>query len=259
MNNEKNKNERPWYSAKSGLFGAEYMREYKDILTEERTQKEVNFILKTVKLKRGSKILDIPCGFGRHSIELAKRGYDVTGQDINGYFLDLARRSAKKHDVSPRFLKADMRKIDFENEFDLVLNLFTSIGYFEKEDDDILFLREASKSLKKGGKLLVDTVNRERVLGDYMKKSWSELQDGTIILFERKFDQVSGTSYEQRIVIDKAGRRKRISIVLRLYALSELISLVERSGFKFESVFGDFEGGEYGLKSTRCIVLASKK
>lgn len=253
------KKSEPWYFGEDGLFGPEYMREYKNILTDDRTKKEIDFILKTVKLKRGSKILDIPCGFGRHSIELAKRGYNVTGQDINGYFLDLAKKSAKKLDVNIRFLKADMRKIDFENEFDLVLNLFTSIGYFEREEDDVLFLSEISKSLKKGGKLIIDTVNRERVLGDYMKKSWGELKDGTIILFERKFDQVSGTSHEQRIVIDKAGKRKRISIVLRLYTLSELISLFERSGLKFKGVFGDFEGGEYGLRSARCIVLASKK
>src|SRR5437016_3233995 len=100
------------------------------MLTPERTATEVEFLCKTLKLKAGMRILDCPCGHGRHSIELARRGHDVTGQDINGFFLDQAKKAAAKAGVRVRWRKADMRRMPASGAFDVVLNLFTALGYF---------------------------------------------------------------------------------------------------------------------------------
>jgi len=81
------------------------------------------------------KILDLCCGYGRCSIELAKRDYEVTGQDINPLFLREARKKAQKTGVRIRLLKRGMRRIIFQREFDVILNLFASFCYFKKEAD----------------------------------------------------------------------------------------------------------------------------
>jgi cyclopropane fatty-acyl-phospholipid synthase-like methyltransferase len=89
----------PWYTEKGGFFGSEYFEEYAEDLTPERTKTEVDFLEKELKLKKGTKILDLVCGHGRHTIELAKRGYLMTGQDINASFLKNTKQSAKKAGV----------------------------------------------------------------------------------------------------------------------------------------------------------------
>jgi len=126
----------PWYTEEGGFFSSDYFEEYVDDLTPERTKTEVDFLEKELKLKKGMNILDLACGHGRHAIELAKRGYLMTGQDINASFLKNAKQSAKKAGVEVNWIKSDIRQIPFEDEFDVVLNLFTSFGYLENDEED---------------------------------------------------------------------------------------------------------------------------
>jgi 2-polyprenyl-3-methyl-5-hydroxy-6-metoxy-1,4-benzoquinol methylase len=123
-----------WYSEEYGFFGKNYMKEYGKELPPERTKSEIDFAEKVLKLKKKAKILDLGCGHGRHSVELALRGYKVTGQDLNKYFLKLAEDSSKESGVDVRWIRSDMRKIPFKHEFDAVVNLFTAFGYLENDD-----------------------------------------------------------------------------------------------------------------------------
>src|SRR3972149_9404880 len=93
----------PWYSEEAGLFGDVYLKTFGELITEERTQLEVNFLEKTLNLQPGAQIFDLCCGHGRHSVELAKRGYRVTGQDLSAYFLKIANDSAKDAGVDVKF------------------------------------------------------------------------------------------------------------------------------------------------------------
>ncbi|HJT54986.1 MAG TPA: class I SAM-dependent methyltransferase, partial [Ktedonobacteraceae bacterium] len=136
----------PWYKS---FFGKDYLRIY-DFLTPERTELEVKCIIHLLKLPPGSTILDLCCGHGRHSIELAKRGYRVTGQDLSEVFLQHAQSDAEKQGVQVRWMQSDMRNIPFENEFDAVINIFTAFGYLENEDEDQLVLQQIQKALKPG-------------------------------------------------------------------------------------------------------------
>lgn len=249
----------PWYSKKGGLFGAEYLTQYENILTPERTKKEVEFLIKTLKIKKGSKILDVPCGHGRHSVEFARRGFLVTGQDLNPFFLNRAKQFAKKERADVRWVKSDMRKIPFENEFDFVFNLYTSFGYLENDGEDEIALMEINRSLRSGGVFVLDVLNKERILKNYQSKNWTELKDGSSILFERKFDYAEGRTYEKRIRVLKNGKRREVDLILRIYALTEIIAMLKSAGFGFESVYGDYDGGEYDSNSNRCIVIAKKK
>lgn len=93
--------------------------------------------------------MDLGCGYGRHSLELAKRGYKVVGLDYSGYMINLARKKAKKENLNIKFIKGDMRKINFENHFDYVLSFFTSFGYFTKESERLRVIKEVYRALKK--------------------------------------------------------------------------------------------------------------
>jgi 2-polyprenyl-3-methyl-5-hydroxy-6-metoxy-1,4-benzoquinol methylase len=128
---------------------------------EERASGEVDFIEDVLSLPGNAKILDLCCGLGRHSIELAKRGYKVTGVDVTGDYLETARNKTKKREVKIDFIESDMRDISFNKKFDAVINMFTSFGFFEEENDNFKVLKNVSNALKPGGKFLIDVINRD--------------------------------------------------------------------------------------------------
>lgn len=242
-----------WYQK---FFDDFYLQSYKNITNKERTLKEVNFIEKSMELKKGARVLDLCCGPGRHSIELAKRGYIVTAQDLNKKFLRLANKEAKKEKVQIRFVCSDMRKIPFKNEFDAVFNIFTSFGYLESDEEDFKVIQQVAKALKKDGKFLLDIRNREWVLSNFQYKDWRIVED-LIVLEERCFDDLSG-----KVIVDvtyiKEGKKKKTRHSARLYTLSEINTMLKKAGLKIQKIYGGLDFEKYNFKSERMIVLASK-
>jgi cyclopropane fatty-acyl-phospholipid synthase-like methyltransferase len=107
----------------------------------EHAKKECDFIEDVLDIPKGSKILDVGCGIGRHAVELAKRGYKPTGLDYSSTFLKKGKIYAKKEGVDIKFIERDMRSLPFKEEFDAVINMCTSFGYFEEEKDHLEVLR----------------------------------------------------------------------------------------------------------------------
>ena len=248
----------PWYSEEAGFFGPGYLKEYADTLSQERTLKEVDFLEKILVPKKRMKILDCPCGHGRHSVELARRGYDVTGQDLNGFFLEEANRAAMSAGVSVNWNKGDMRKIPLENEFDIVLNLFTSLGYLESDDEDQKVLDAIAKTMKYGGKFVLDVINRDRVVQNYMSNFWAKHSDGSILLTEAKFDHVTGRNNERRTRIDVDGNREDFLLSLRMYTVVELIKMLRKAGLSLRETYGDYNGEPLTFGSNRFILIAKR-
>src|SRR2546427_9467293 len=122
----------PWYKT---FFGEDYLRLYESVLTPERTQREVDGIVNLLALPQGSRILDLCCGHGRHAIPLAQHGYQITGLDLSERLLERAEAEAEAQGVNIRWVHRDMKHVPFENEFDAVINVFTSFGYLENEDE----------------------------------------------------------------------------------------------------------------------------
>jgi ubiquinone/menaquinone biosynthesis C-methylase UbiE len=119
----------PWYVS---FFGEEYFAIYGSLLSDERTAREVDGIVKLLALPQGSRILDLACGHGRHAISLAERGYVVTGQDLSEVFLNRARTDAQTRGAAQvNWVHSDMRHIPFVDEFDAIINIFTAFGYLE--------------------------------------------------------------------------------------------------------------------------------
>ena len=243
----------PWFSEEAGFFGPKYLREYGEALTPERTLSEVDFVERILNLEPNNKILDVPCGHGRHSVELAKRGYDVTGVELNKFFLEVAQKAADEAKVSLQFKQEDMRELNFDAEFDVALNLFTAMGYFEDDEDDRKFMTGIYRSLKPGGQFLIDFMNRNWLIRNFKARDWNELPDGTFLLTERKHDDIRGLNSDRRIEI-RNGVVSETATSLRVYTTNELVSMAESVGFTLKESFGDFEGTPLGIKSSRTIL-----
>ena len=146
--------EREWWGT---FFGPDYLRMYR--FDPTRTRQEVDGVLDILGLKPAASVLDLCCGQGRHAVELARRGYEVTGLDASGFLLREARKAARRRRVAVAWVRGDMREIPFRNRFDAVVNLFTSFGYFRTKAEDLAVLRGVRRALKPSGHLLIDTLN----------------------------------------------------------------------------------------------------
>jgi len=130
-------------------------------------QKEVADVVNLLSLQPSVRILDLCCGYGRHSIELAKRGFEVVGVDISQKQIQHAKEKAKDHRVNVTFQVKDARKLSFTNDFDIILNMFLSFGYFEDEKEDKNMLQGVYQSLKPNGRFLMDFWNREKEIRNF--------------------------------------------------------------------------------------------
>jgi SAM-dependent methyltransferase len=246
-----------WYV---DFFRSDYLNVYGHMFTEERAEKESAFVARTLELKPGASVLDLCCGQGRHSVQLAKRGFKVTGLDLNAEYLDLATKSAEEAKVKIETVAGDMREIPFENKFDAIVNMYSSFGYLESEAEDLKVLESAAKALKAGGRLLLDMLNREWAIDNYIQNDWHTGADGTLYVERRDLDLATSRMHVHFIVVDPEGaRRESIGHIIRLYTLTEMTRLLERVGMHVTSVSGGFEGEDYGIGTRRMIIVAQKE
>jgi SAM-dependent methyltransferase len=151
-----------------------------------------------------------------------------------------------------------MREIPWESEFDAVINMFTSFGYFEGDEEDSKVLAGVAGALKPGGRFLLDTINREWLVRHLETHGWQEGPDGTVSLEDRSFDLLSGRQRNRILSIRPDGSRRRRQIDLRMYTLKELSDMLSQTGLGVRRTWGGFDGREYGLNSRRMVVLSEK-
>jgi SAM-dependent methyltransferase len=246
-----------WYV---NFFGEDYLNIYRHMFTAERTEKEVAFAARKLALDAGARVLDLCCGPGRHSVLLAKRGYKVTGLDLSEPYLDLARRAAADSKVALETVAADMREIPFNDYFDAAINMYSSFGYLESETEDLKVLESISRSLKRGGQLFLDMLNREWAVANYIQNDWHAGDDGTLYVEHRALDLASSRMRVRFIVVGPNGKRHdSIGHDIRLYTLTEMTRLLERVGFSGVEAFGGFEGEPYEIASRRMVLCARKE
>jgi SAM-dependent methyltransferase len=204
----------------------------------------------------GAAVLDLCCGPGRHSLELARRGFNVTGVDRTAMYLNQAREQAQAEGLEVEFVQRDMRRFIRLNAFDAAINMYTSFGYFKDPADDKKVLVNLHRSLKPGGALLIDTMGKEVLARVFVEREWSE-QDGAIMLEERKLHP--GWDWiDCRWVFLKGSRRTEVRFGHRLYSAVELSSLLLEAGFADVKAFGDLQGAPYDHTARRLIVVARK-
>jgi SAM-dependent methyltransferase len=242
-----------WYQ---NYFGPEWLGLATQQFTPEQTLAQVDFIVKAADLAPDAAILDLCCGHGRHSVELARRGYRVVGLDISAPSLDLARAAAANVGVVAEFIQGDMRTIPYQAEFDLVINIFTAFGYLESQAEDQKVLNAVAKALKPGGRFLLDTINHAWLMHNFQRRGWTPLDDGVILLEDRAFDLRTGRNNVTWTFLYPDGHRHVQSHSLRVYTLVEFEAMLQAAGLALRQVWGSFEGKRYGLDTNRMILLA---
>jgi len=233
---------------------------------DARTEREIAYLKLKLQLKEGDSILDCPCGYGRHSVKLAGLGLRVVGIDINPGYIDIANREAQRilaPESRPRFELSDMRKLPLEDSsFDFCVNMFTSFGFFERDEEDEKVITEFHRVLKTGGKLLIHfdynyykvqngtwAENRTRTLkGGFMLRVFDELsEDGKYIY---GYWQILNN---RAVVFERAYR-------LRAYSPEELTAMLVDSGFRKPVFFGTLDKPKKILDTYDCesVVVAER-
>ncbi len=209
----------------------------------------------------GLAVLDAPCGFGRHSVEFARRGCRVTGVDFNETELDRAREAAGVASVSIRLLCQDMRDMEFSREFDLAVNMFSSIGYFS-DDEDRLLLDRFWRALVPGGLFVLDTRNRDQCVRSLPAEERQSFENWTLKI-ENSFDLTTSRwrARWSRLVGDKPGESHPVLIGesdIRLYAAHELRAMLRPERWSDVQLFGGLDGTPFSLDAPRLVVVARK-
>ncbi|MBN1345918.1 MAG: class I SAM-dependent methyltransferase [Phycisphaerae bacterium] len=236
-----------------------YDIEYAGLLGDkERTAKEAAFIIRELALSGKDRVLDLACGHGRHALEVAKAVTHVVGYDRTDHFLAHARKQAEELGVANvEFVRGDMRELDYEDEFDAAYNYFTAWGYYcDAENQDVL--ARVVRALRPGGRFLLEMINRDALLGDFRPRSWQELEDGTVVLVEQRFDFETGRSLTKRIYL-RGSDRRTVETDVRLPAPEESVRMFRQAGFARIRLISAPEGGALTAKSWRIAVIGAKE
>ena len=238
-------------------FDAEYLREYEPLFTLERDRREVARVIDVLGLPDGARVLDVPCGQGRHAHLLAEAGYRVDGLDLSAHLLARARARGTGPTLSYR--QGDMRRLPaaWSNHFDAVVNLFTSFGFFTDPADDAAVVTEVARVLAPGGTFVFHAGSRDGVMARFLTRDWWRTADGTLVAQERSFDPLAG-----QIIIETssagpsafAPREHRI----RLYTATRMAELCAAAGLTVVEAFDGWRDRPLTRKSPEMLLVARK-
>lgn len=217
---------------------------------------EIEQLLSLLELQPGSSICDLCCGVGRHSLELARRGFKVTSVDRTAFYLKEAKKKAYAEGLDIEFVLKDIRNFCQPNSFDAAINLYTSFGYFEEPIDNKTALENIYKSLKSGGKLIMDLMGKEVLARIFQERDWRE-ENGVILLEERKLGK-NWSFIESRWILIKNGKKYERKFYPRLYSAIELCDLLESTGFQKVETYGGLDGLPYDQKADRLVLVGQK-
>jgi SAM-dependent methyltransferase len=233
----------------------DYLYFYGEELTDERTETEVSALIRLLELDLPRKILDLACGFGRHTNRLAALGHSMTGIDLMPGFLEIARQDAIRRNVQVQYKQGDMRYIDFDSEFDCVLLLFTAFGYFD-DKENLQVLINVRNALKSGGLLIFDSNNRDAITKE-MPPYFVNEKGGDVMIDRLSFDSLQGRLYNKRIVFRDGVRKDKPNFV-RLYNPNELKTVITQVGLELLHIYGGWDAKEFSIESHRMVVVARK-
>jgi SAM-dependent methyltransferase len=215
-------------------------------------------MIELLGLPVGARVLDCPCGHGRHAHLLAEAGLDVDGLDYSQHLLDRAR--SRGGGPTLRYTRGDMRALPtrWAGRFDAVLNLFTSFGFFLDPADDAKVVREFARVLKPGGTLVWHGGSRDGVMARFLARDWWTTNDGTMVAHERSFDPLSGVLRVQSQWSGPSGRGEREHRI-RLYTASRLAELCLDAGLLVEEAYDGWTDRPLTRRSSEMVLLARKR
>lgn len=228
----------------------------------ENTSAQVDFIIKALELKGNERILDLACGYGRHSLEFARRGYEVVGVDITPVYVEDANMTAKKEELNASFFCRDIRDVEFQNEFDVVLSLGDgAVGYLENDYENSRIFDVIAKALKTGGKNFMDLQNGDYADAHYPQRIWEAgKKELTLSQFEWN-KETRILLYGQRdfayeTVLEKPEMNE--GDPTRLYTKSEIESLFKERGMSLWKAYGNWTLEEVNEGHSQMLLCGQK-
>ncbi|NGM83621.1 methyltransferase domain-containing protein [Paenibacillus sp. 7124] len=240
-----------WYEQS---FGEDYLIVYKH-RDFGGARREVERMIGWLGLPAGAKVLDLCCGMGRHSLALAEAGYKVTGIDLSEALLREARAQEGAEQVT--WIRSDMRELPLEGDFDAVVNLFTSFGYFEEDEEHLKVLREIRRMLKPGGKFIIDFLNPAYVTTHLVPHSTRE--DGDNLIDEKR--RIEDGYVKKDIILTSKidGTPRQYHERVKLYKLEKFRELLAAADLTIEAVHGSYEEDQYEAETSPRMIFVGTR
>ena len=224
--------------------------------TGEQTKHEADFVQEALRATPPAKLLDVPCGGGRHCHALAGRGFAMTGVDLSTGFLDAARAQPVSGPGTIAWEEREMRDLPWSEEFDGAFSLGNSFGY-DDDDGNADFLKSVARALKPGARFVLDTgYVLESLLPNLQERAWYEFGD-MLTLAHRRYDPLEGRLHVEYVWV-QGGAVERRSMSARLYSCREVLRLLVEAGFTDVQGYGSFAREPFKLGASRLIAVATK-
>jgi SAM-dependent methyltransferase len=233
------------------VFDDDYLYFYEPLLSEERSEAEADLICSLGPVKRGDRVLDLACGHGRIANRLAERGASVTGFDLTPRFLELARADAARRGVTAEYAQGDMSDLAWRDTFDVVINWFTSFGYFDDAEDRRI-LEAIHRTLRPGGRVLLELNHGPALWANFLPSSVVSQRGEDLMIDRHRHDALSGRMHNQRTVIRK-GKVRSFQFSHRIFTFPELRDWLLSVGFQEVQGFGP-DGTPLTQEARRMIV-----
>jgi len=226
-------------------------------VSPEQTHAEADFLQQQLQVSGPAKILDVPCGGGRLALDLAARGFRLTGIDISSEFIEEAKTQSVERNLSVEWHNGDMRELPWPGEFDAAFSFGNSFGYLD-DQGNAEFLERVVQVLKPGARFAMDTgATAESILPSFQERRWFEIA-GIIFLINRRYDHEQGRIFtEYTFIRDNVIEKRPAS--QRVYSFSEIKRMLNKAGLEVEASFSSLSGEPFRLGSQRLFLAAKKK
>lgn len=237
-----------WFNTK------EYLEVYRHRNDAEARQL-VDLIIGFTEPAEGGKVLDLACGAGRHSLLFARRGFHVTAVDLSDKLLAVAKKTAEENNVKINFIKSDIRHFSVDKKFDLVLNLFTSFGYFDSDEENFRLFTTAHNLLEDEGSFVFDYFNSKFLADNLVDKSEEKLNGSRLV--QKRY--IENNRVIKDIFIKENGDERHYKESVRMYGRDELVAAMENAGLRIKNILGGFNGEGFDEKKSQRIIIIARK
>ena len=239
------------------FFDGHYKDIWRNIFPEKTTLAEVDFIVEEAKLKQGGHVLDIMCGYGRHTLELANRKINITAVDNLPDYIDEVKEKARTKNLLVDSICTDVLEMQIDKEFDAVICMGNSLQFFN-EGDSIRILSNVSAHLKPGGKFFINTWSlAEIAVKNFKDKNWSRI-GGLLFLTESKFLFHPSRIETSSIIITDKGEREEKNGIDFIYSISEIESMLNKTGFQLKEIYSIPGKKQFSVGEPRAYIVAEK-
>lgn len=241
-----------WF--KQWFNSEEYLNVYQH--RDKKDAKELlQLVLDNIDSTKVKTVLDMATGNGRHAILLARKGYRVTAVDLSEMLLGIAQKNTAKENLNIEFVHSDLRKYEPDKKFNLIINLFTSIGYFEDDEENFHLLNKAYDLLEEDGYFVLDYMNINFVRNTLVPVSVDTMDNSTIT--QNRF--IKNERVIKEIIIEKEKSTEKYYESVRMFSYEEIITAMKKIGFHVLHTFGDFLGNPFELETSPRIIIISRK